>query len=150
MQAQHLGALLSASSGSSCSIAAKCLDWRHRIHQCTATRRNSSSLSIHGQQQTHHLQCQAASAGLRHHTAAKATATGLTANTSSSTDSHSQQQQQSGIPAMGAEVTVVCGRLGTEGVGVCTAPPSRFVLLIKGALPGEQLVAKITAVKKGD
>jgi hypothetical protein len=44
---------------------------------------------------------------------------------------------------------VQCDRLGVGGVGVCLLGPSRLVLLVRGALPGETLLARITAVKKG-
>jgi tRNA/tmRNA/rRNA uracil-C5-methylase (TrmA/RlmC/RlmD family) len=52
-------------------------------------------------------------------------------------------------PAVGAEFEVCCERLGVGGVGVCLLGPSRLVLLVRGALPGETLVARLTAVKKG-
>jgi tRNA/tmRNA/rRNA uracil-C5-methylase (TrmA/RlmC/RlmD family) len=53
------------------------------------------------------------------------------------------------LPAVGAEFEVRCERLGVGGVGVCLLGASRLVLLVRGALPGETLVAKLTAVKKG-
>jgi tRNA/tmRNA/rRNA uracil-C5-methylase (TrmA/RlmC/RlmD family) len=51
---------------------------------------------------------------------------------------------------VGAAVEVTCERLGTGGVGVCLWGTSQLVLLVKGALPGEQLTAVITAVKKSE
>lgn len=52
--------------------------------------------------------------------------------------------------SVGDVVQVTCDRLGTGGVGVCLFGPSQLVLLVKGALPGEQLTAVITAVKKSE
>jgi hypothetical protein len=36
-----------------------------------------------------------------------------------------------------------------QHVGVCLLGPSRLVLLVRGVLPGETLVTRLTAVKKG-
>lgn len=52
--------------------------------------------------------------------------------------------------SVGQVVEVECERLGTAGVGVCLWGPSRLVLLVQGALPGERLTAVITAVKKSE
>jgi hypothetical protein len=52
--------------------------------------------------------------------------------------------------SVGGVVEVACERLGTGGVGVCLWGPSQLVLLVKGALPGEQLTAIITTVKKSE
>lgn len=52
--------------------------------------------------------------------------------------------------SVGDVVSVSCARLGTGGVGVCLWGPSQLVLLVKGALPGEQLTAVVTAVKKSE
>lgn len=61
---------------------------------------------------------------------------------------------------VGQVVEVNCQRLGTGGVGVCLwgdnkttttgSSSSKFVLLVKGALPGERLTARITTVKKSE
>lgn len=139
------------SSGRNSSIGAKCLNWQQRIRQCTKAQQCSFQPRTH-QQHRHQQEYQPVHSSRRRHVAAHAAVTEPSAISSGSSEyqpQQQQQQQQSAIPAVGAELVVVCDRLGTEGVGVCTAPPSRFVLLIKGALPGEQLVAKITAVKKG-
>lgn len=52
--------------------------------------------------------------------------------------------------SVGEVVQVTCERLGTDGMGVCLYGPSRLVLLVKNALPGEQLTAVVTAVRKSE
>ncbi|KAF8058320.1 RNA methyltransferase [Scenedesmus sp. PABB004] len=51
--------------------------------------------------------------------------------------------------SVGQELELVCERLGTGGVGICPWGPTRVVVLVRGALPGERLVARVTAVKRG-
>jgi predicted RNA-binding protein with TRAM domain len=58
--------------------------------------------------------------------------------------------ERGGVLSVGDMAEVSCERLGTGGVGVCLWGPSQLVLLVKGALPGEQLTAVITAVKKSE
>jgi predicted RNA-binding protein with TRAM domain len=58
--------------------------------------------------------------------------------------------ERGGMLSVGDMVEVACWRLGTGGVGVCLWGPTQLVLLVKGALPGEQLTAVITAVKKSE
>lgn len=53
------------------------------------------------------------------------------------------------LPAVGSELTLRCARLGSEGKGICLLPPSGLVVMVRGALPGELLTARVAAQQKG-
>jgi tRNA/tmRNA/rRNA uracil-C5-methylase (TrmA/RlmC/RlmD family) len=50
---------------------------------------------------------------------------------------------------VGDEVEVECTSLAFGGRGICKLPGSGFVLMCERAVPGERLIARITALKKG-
>ncbi|KAG1677365.1 hypothetical protein FOA52_010744 [Chlamydomonas sp. UWO 241] len=50
---------------------------------------------------------------------------------------------------VGEMLELKCERLALEGKGICLAPPSGFVVMVDGALPGERLMAEVTTVRKG-
>jgi predicted RNA-binding protein with TRAM domain len=137
------------------SLALKLSDWRHRVRTaeavlppavhptvCPSTRTCSSSASTtrscHSRQQGRQPAATTIRAGATPTKTQAAAAAGAAAAAAAETLS------------VGDVVSVSCARLGTGGVGVCLWGPSQFVLLVKGALPGEQLTAAVTAVKKSE
>jgi predicted RNA-binding protein with TRAM domain len=152
------------------SLMRKVADWRHRLQAAHAGSPHSSrtnALVPHRYSSPQHSTSAASaphrpcckhssSPGPRHTTRVAAAAAGhadAAAAPPRAAPTAAQPKPGTGAAAalsVGDVVQVTCDRLGTGGVGVCLFGPSQLVLLVKGALPGEQLTAAITAVKKSE